>query len=260
MPDREKNHVPFGSWKSPISAKMVAASANVFSEISLGKDGSVFFLERRPSESGRSVLLRFSTEGQTEELTPLPFNARDRVHEYGGGSYLATEQTAFFSNFTDQMVYRVDLGSKNSPRAITSEPNVFYSDFTFDSKQNRIICIREDHSVAGEAINSIASLDPEGKAKPVILVSGNDFYSTPRKSPDGSSLSWLSWNHPHLPFFSSELHLADVSPDGKLSNERLIAGGRKSPSRNPGGLRTTFSILFPTVRTGGTSTDELGKM
>ena len=232
MPERERKRAPFGSWKSPLSAKMVAASANVYSEISLGKDGSLFFLERRPAEAGRTVLLHSSHGSEVEDLTSM-FNVRNRVHEYGGGSYVATDEAVFFSNFGDQIVYRLDLARKNSPRPITFEPNVFYADFTFDPEINRIICVREDHSSPGEPVNSITSLDPEGKEKPIILLSGNDFYSTPRKSPDGRKFSWLTWNHPHLPFFSTELHVADVSAGGNLVNDRLIAGGSEESIAEP---------------------------
>ncbi|MDA4130961.1 MAG: S9 family peptidase, partial [Thaumarchaeota archaeon] len=105
---------PYGSWKSPVSAKAAAASTNSSSEITLGKDGSIYFLERRPEENGRYVVMRYKPNDEIEEFTPREFNARNRVHEYGGGSFLATDKSVCFSNFEDQLVYRVDLNLKNS--------------------------------------------------------------------------------------------------------------------------------------------------
>jgi dipeptidyl aminopeptidase/acylaminoacyl peptidase len=233
MSIKGKKAAPFGSWKSPLTAGIVATSSNVYSEIELANDGSVYFLERRPSELGRSVVLRSTSVGQIEELTPPGFNARNRVHEYGGGSFLVTENNVFFSNFSDQLVYRVGLVSEGKPIPITFVPQVFHADFAYDSKRKRIICIREDHTVKGEAVNSIVSLDPEGKDEPVVLVSGNDFYSTARLNPDGTKLAWLTWNHPNLPFFSSEIHVGDISSEGAIINERLVAGGPEESIAEP---------------------------
>ena len=77
---------------------------------------------------------------------------------------------------------------------------------------------------AGEAVNSIVAIDLGAPGKVSVLVSGNDFYSSPRLSPDGTKLAWLTWNHPSLPFFGSELWTADISSDGTLSNQKKIAG------------------------------------
>src|SRR5579862_8524818 len=138
MPPAEIMRATYGSWKSPLSASKVAAAANVYSEIQLGGRGEVFFLERRPLEQGRYVVLRLKTSGEVEELTPTAFNARTRVHEYGGGSFLVTDEAVFFSNFSDQILYRVDLEGKDPPRPVTFEAGVFYADFSFDSPRNRI--------------------------------------------------------------------------------------------------------------------------
>jgi len=225
MPNSGKKVAPYGSWASPLKADLVAASTNAYTEAKLASDGSVYFLERRPSEKGRHVIVRLKSNGQIEEITRFGFNTRNRVHEYGGGSFVVADDYVFFSNFSDQLVYRVDLKSKSTPTPITSVPQIFYADFSYDSRRNRIICVREDHTVKGEAVNSIASLDPEGKEDPNILLSGNDFYSTARLSPDGTRIVWLTWNHPNLPFFSSEIWIGDVSADGMIRNERKIAGG-----------------------------------
>jgi len=223
----------YGSWKSPITAARVASSSNAYFETKLTEDGTVFFIERRPQEQGRHVILRVKGDGQVEEVIPPGFNARTRVHEYGGASYLVTKDSVFFSNFGDLLVYKLDLSKSASPVPITSNSQTYYADFIFDERRRRLISVREDHAVSGEAVNTIASLDPNGKDGVTVLISGNDFYSSPRLSPDGSKLAWLTWNHPSLPFFGSELWVGDISNGGAIVNRRKVAGGIEESIAEP---------------------------
>src|SRR5438128_2539600 len=109
---------PFGGWRSPISAAEIAAG-----EVSLSApeivDGDVYWLEGKPKEGGRTVLVRLGASGGRQELTPSPFYVRTRVHEYGGGAYVIYGSTVFFSNFSDQKLYRQHSGG--APRAITPD-------------------------------------------------------------------------------------------------------------------------------------------
>jgi dipeptidyl aminopeptidase/acylaminoacyl peptidase len=245
---------PYGSWKSPISASLVASSTSLYSETQIDSAGSVYFLERRPEEQGRYVILRFRPkDGEIEQLTPPGFNIRTRVHEYGGGSYLALNDATYFSNFSDQRVYRLALknGNPETPEAITSGSEFFYADFEFDQKRNKIFCIREDHSIKGkEATNEIVSLDPSGRSGSRVVVSGNDFYSSPRLSPDGSRLAWLTWNHPNMPFFSSELWLGKLGKDGRITEQEKVAGGPDESVSEPRWSRDGV-LHFVSDRSGG---------
>src|SRR5262245_3842509 len=110
---------PFGSWESPITSALLTSSGVGFSEIQFS-DGNVYWLESRPDEAGRVVIVRSSPRGTPADLLPEGFNARTRVHEYGGGSYFVHNSTVFFSNFKDQRLYRQD--SVGTPRLITPEP------------------------------------------------------------------------------------------------------------------------------------------
>jgi dipeptidyl aminopeptidase/acylaminoacyl peptidase len=233
MAPDEKQIAPFGSWKSPISAALVAEFSNVYSEPKIAADGSVFFLEMRPSEKGRYVILRASPDGMVEDVIPPEFNARDRVHEYGGAAYAISRDGSmvFFSNFIDQRIYHIKKGSRATP--VTSTSDVFYADFVIDEKRNQLICVQEDHRGTGEAVNCIVAIDLDAPGKVSVLVSGNDFYSSPRLSPDGTKFAWLTWNHPSLPFFGSELWTADISPNGTLSNRTKIAGSNDESIAEP---------------------------
>jgi len=95
-----------------------------------------------------------------------------------------------------------------------------------DPRRGRIICVREDHTVSTrEAVNTIVSVDAKGRSEAQVLLSGNDFYSSPRLHPDGSSLAWLTWNHPNMPWDGTELWVAKVDAHGALADARKIAGG-----------------------------------
>ena len=101
---------PYGSWKSPITSDMIASQTIGLEQIALDRS-EVYWIESRPAEGGRCVISRYSPGKEIEDITPAPFNARTRVHEYGGGVYTVFGRTVFFYNFNDQRLYRSDPGS-----------------------------------------------------------------------------------------------------------------------------------------------------
>ena len=184
---------PYGSWKSPITTDLIVSGSIGLGEVALdGED--IYWVEMRPAEGGRMVVVKRTPDGEISDITPGPFSARTRVHEYGGGAYLVHEGTVYFSNYSDQRMYRQDSGE--APEPITPETDMRYADGCFDAARNRVICVREDHTQGGEPINAIVAVDALGKAEQVVLSQGSDFCSTPRISPDGSTLAWLTWDHP----------------------------------------------------------------
>jgi dipeptidyl aminopeptidase/acylaminoacyl peptidase len=197
----------------------------------------IYWLERRPHEGGRSVLVRRRADRRHDELTPEGFNVRTRVHEYGGGAYIIAGGEVYFSNFQDQRIYRFG-GSKNQdpPYAITPAKDCFYADFAYDSTRNRLVAVREDHSQAGrEPQTTLAGISLDGgESAGEVIVSGDDFYSTPRVSPDGTQLTWLSWRHPQMPWDGTELWVADISASGAMSGARRVAGGPSESIYQPG--------------------------
>jgi dipeptidyl aminopeptidase/acylaminoacyl peptidase len=238
-----KQAAPCGAWTSPITAAVVAAGASPLSQVLLDGD-DVYWLAGRASEGGRNTLLRRRAGARsTEELTPAPFNVRTRVHEYGGGALLAAGGTVWFSNFADNRVYRIgrygDPADDQAPQPVSSGDTLRYADFVLDASRDRLIGVREDHS-AGDTypVNTICALGFDGSE--TVLVDGNDFYSSPRISPDGKQIAWLCWDHPRMPWQGTELWLADIAQDGTLINGRLIAGGENEsivqPEWSPGGL------------------------
>ncbi len=214
---------PYGSWKSPITMDTVLAYSVRFYE--LGLDGeSIYWLEGRPQESGRCVIVKRSPEGNISDQLPAPFNTRSRVHEYGGGAFVVDDGTLYFTHFNDQRIYckRGDA----DPFPLTEEGKCFYADFRYDRKRDRLIGVREDHRDENhEPINTIVSVDLKQPYKVEVLASGKDFYSSPRISPDGRHLTWLSWDHPNMPWDGCEVSMAKFANDGSLDDPVLVAGG-----------------------------------
>ena len=213
---------PYGSWKSPISSDLIVSAVVGLGQVMLDGDDT-YWVEQRPTEGGRNVVVQRTSDGRTVDRTPAPFNARTRVHEYGGGACVVDNGSLYFSNFADQRVYRQQAEAE--PQPLSPEENLRYADGVLDRHRTRLICVREDHRQADrEAVNSLVGLDlASGDSR--VLVSGQDFYSSPRLSPDGRRLAWLSWSHPNMPWDGTELWVGDVRADGSLGNIQRIAGG-----------------------------------
>lgn len=237
---------PYGSWKSPITAGVVAAGEVGLEQVRLD-GGDVYWIERRPQEGGRKVIVRRSPDGRVTDKTPVGFNARTRVHEYGGGDYAVSAGTIVFSNFVDQRLYVQRSGSE--PRPLTPAADMRYADGVIDRQRHLLFCVREDHSGHGEAINTVLSLDLVGGGAGKVLVSGNDFYSSPRISPDGSRLSWVTWSHPNMPWDGTELWVSKLTKDGSINEAVRVAGDVNEsifqPEWSPDG-----TLYFVSDRTG----------
>src|SRR5688500_8122300 len=226
--------LPYGTWPSPISAERDASQSVRLGAVAVDGD-DVYWLEGRPQEGGRNVLVRRRGDGATADLVPGGFNVRSRVHEYGGGAYVVDRETVYFSNFTDQRIYHVTAnGHAGKPVPITPEGKWFYADYAIDPGRSRFVCVREDHSGAGEAVNTLVSIPLAGGSAGDVIAAGHDFYSTPRFSADGSQLSWLAWRHPNMPWDGTELWIADVDEDGALWNARWVAGSDGESIYQPG--------------------------
>ncbi len=249
---------PYGSWKSPITSDLIVSNTVGLGQIAIDGDDS-YWIEVRPSEGGRNCVVRRTPDGRTTDMTPPDFNARTRVHEYGGGDYVVSDGNVFFSNFQDQRLYRYAGGSQ--PVALTPATPLRYSDMVYDRRRERLFAVREDHTVEGrEAVNTIVRLDVESEGNSdggTVLASGNDFYSSPRLSPDGARLSWLTWNHPNMPWDGCELWVADLDEHGTPSASRKVAGGLEEsifqPEWSPEGV-----LYFVSDRSGWWNLYRLG--
>jgi dipeptidyl aminopeptidase/acylaminoacyl peptidase len=219
----------YGSWRSPITSDLIVASSIGLGEILLdGKD--VYWLESRPGEAGRSVLVWRSADGTITDVTPpvhsdreSTFNVRTRVHEYGGGAYVVADGVVYFSNDYDRRLYCQAVGA--APVAITADRKLRYADGIIDRARRRAIWVREDHTDSDlQPTNSLVEVSLEGSSSQRVLISGNDFYSSPKLNPDCTQMAWLEWHHPNMPWMGTELWIGQVAADGSIGQKWKVAG------------------------------------
>ncbi len=231
--------LPFGSWPSPLGAEEISAHTLKLREVQW--DGSrLFWIEGRPSEGGRQAVMTQAPGESIREASPPATDARTKVHEYGGGSYVAHKGTLYYTRYSDQTLWSAPYFGGG--RALT-EPGMRFADPIVDEKRKRLILVGEQQKE-----NFLVAVPLSG-GTPKRIQEGADFYAFPRLSPDGKQLAWMQWNHPSLPWDSSELWMANVSDNGALTGAKKLAGGPGEsvfqPEWSPGG-----KLHFVSDRTG----------
>ena len=214
----------YGNWPSPITPSSLVEGVRGIGSLQYDS-GFVYWLESRPEEAGRQTIMRWHQDSGIEEILPAPFNARSRVHEYGGTSYTVYENVIWFSHFDDQRLYRIIPGS--NPQPITAEcqsGSKINSTLRFaackpDISRNRLICVREDHRAEGEPRNELVAVSMDGSDQQgEILFAQSDFVSAAQLSSDGLSIAFFSWSHPNMPWDNTTLWSANFQQDGSLCN------------------------------------------
>ena len=225
----ETRTAPFGTWASPVSAERLAQGAVRLGDVR-AEGGRVYWWESRPEQKGRYTVVTPDGKGGVTELLPAAFGSRTRVHEYGGTPYLVAGPTLYFSNWGDQRLYAMPLAG-GEPKALTPEGHR-YADCVADPAGGRLFCVREDHTGGGEPKNAIVAVPVAGGSAGTVLFPAADFVAYPRVSPDGKRLAWIAWNHPNMPWDTTTLYVADLTPDG-VANVKAVAGGRDESVTEP---------------------------
>ncbi|HEY5887740.1 MAG TPA: hypothetical protein VIT24_08450, partial [Acidimicrobiales bacterium] len=196
----------FGAWSSPITTDLLVAGAVGLHEVQSWGD-HLWWDEARPEEGGRVQLVRCWFDGpgadaSTVDVLPDGFAARTRVHEYGGGAWRVHGDTVYFSNWSDQRLYRLEVGGE--PVALTPE-GCRYADMDIAPDGTWLVAVREDHRGEGEAKNEIVRIDTT-TGDQTVLVTGPDFVASPRLTDwHKVRLAWTQWNHPDMPWDSAEV-------------------------------------------------------
>ncbi len=244
-----KRTAEHGFWRSPFTAELVAGESVRLFEPCVRGD-SVYWLEGRPAEAGRTALVRRdASDGSIRDVLDETWNVGTRVHEYGGGAYAIEGETTCFSERRDGRLFVTRAGG--FPKPLVPESPKRYADLEIDLQRNRLLAVCEDHSEAEqEASQSIVGIDMTGAVnRPVTLRTGADFYSNPRLSPDGSRICWLEWLHPNMPWDGTELWVGSLEEEGRIVDARKVAGGQREsvfqPQWSPDG-----TLHFVSDRTG----------
>ena len=239
--------VPYGEWRSPVTSDAIVADSLKLGQVAI--DGqAIYWVEGRPAEAGRNVLMRRRSDGLFDEMTPAALNVRTSVHEYGGGSFVVAGDIAYFSNFKDQALFLQP--PDGPPQAFFAQVGARFADAVVDAPRTRLIAVREAHSTDGvEPVNTLVSIDLEGEHTIRTLASGADFYSSPKLSPDGTRIAWLAWRHPNMPWDGTTLSVGRFDDDGFITGVITVAGGADEsvfqPSWSPNG-----ELVFASDRSG----------
>jgi len=230
---------PYGSWASPLHADLVARAARRLSQPRLDRD-FVYWLEGRPHEGGRQVVVRARGGEAPEDVTPEAANVRTLVHEYGGGEFLIRAGELIYVDLNQPGIQR--LGSGGGRPVGGTLPHARYADFDLSPDGRQLIAVEEEHREGEEAENRVVAFDLDAGVRRVV-VAGHDFVSTPRFSPRGDRLAYLSWEHPNMPWDGTTLFVTSLGAGGETGTPRPVAGGPDEsifqPSFSPGG-RLTF--------------------
>jgi dipeptidyl aminopeptidase/acylaminoacyl peptidase len=238
---------PYGSWPTPITSELVTAAAVRLGEVRVDS-ADVMWAEGRPGEGGRTQLVRRTPDGVTTDLLPDGRNARTAVHEYGGAAWWVRDGVVWFTDWADQRLYRLVPGGE--PEPITPEPAApradRYADGDVAPDGATIVCVRERHAgpSAADVRNEVVRLAADALSEPEVLVSGPDFVAAPRLGPDGTTLAWLQWNHPSMPWDDTQLVVRDL----ESGEETVVAGGPGESVLEPR-FEPDGSLLFLSDRT-----------
>ena len=240
-----------GAWPSPITADLVVAAASSVSGTRLD-GGDLYYQEQRPHEGGRVQILRHRRGGAApgpDEVLPDGFSARSRVHEYGGGAWTVHDGIVYFTNASDQRVWRTSVGGV--PEPLTPEVDGDrYADLRVVGKTGWAVAIRERHGgahdpagVRNELVALPTTAGATGPGPVVVLSDATDFVAAPRPSPDGTLVAWVAWDLPAMPWQSSTLWVARLD-----LTTGPAAGPTDGPTDGPGG---TPALAEPVAVLGG---------
>ena len=219
-----------GAWPSPLTPERAAVGAVLLGYAGVAQ-GRLHWVEGRPTEQGRSVLMACDAVGATgaagEAATPVErlapdANVRSRVHEYGGTPWAAVGDQLVYSSFADQ---RLRLRSAGGSERLLTPAGCRYADGHAGSDGHTLVCVREDHRGDGEARNAVVLLDldrPDDEGR--VLFGDSDFVAWPRRDTSGRRLAFVAWDHPAMPWDETRLLVGTVA-DGALTGAEVVAGG-----------------------------------
>lgn len=213
-----------GFWPSWVTADLVAGRALGLAEPQ-GAGGLLFWLEKRPWEKGRTVLVSLDEHGAIRDETPETLDIGTAVHEYGGGAYAAGDDGRLvLSDRRESAVWMRD--PTGDWREIVPGNTARYADFAIDPSGPGVFAVRERSGADPQAEPQAALVYLAPGEPEQVLIDGADFYAAPRPSPDGERLAWYDWSHPDMPWDATRLSIAPIhrARGITLGKRRILAG------------------------------------
>ncbi len=221
-------------WSSPITANAVAAHSGSTSWPSVA--GAVTWWCASDPATATVLLIRRDVDGSCHDLLGPDWSLANKVNGYGGKPYAIDGDRLVFTHSGDGRLYLADpYGSADQvPTALTTPAEdgtaLWYADVQLIDGSDLAYCVREitvlspaDSDPAGRTSRAIVAVPLSG-GELSVLAQSHHFLSNVRPSPDGRQLAWIGWNHPDMPWDSTELMVAPLT-DGKAGQARMLFGG-----------------------------------
>ncbi|KAG0046258.1 Dipeptidyl aminopeptidase [Gryganskiella cystojenkinii] len=251
---------PYGEWKSPIDSDFITSSTVTHSNLRKNeRTGELFWAEINAATNGRQTIMTRNADGVVSELTPAPFIARTRVHEYGGGDFSVGSTFLISSNDADCRLYKVDTTTKEATPLTPENKAWRYADVEIHPSEKFLICVREDHTIdtPQTVINTLVVVRLDTKEPNVeVLAEGADFYASARFNPaNPSEFAYFSWNHPFMTWDHTQLYYnhLDITDEAiTIASQALLAGVDKSneESTNQPRFAEDGTLYFMNDKTG----------
>lgn len=216
-----------GRWDSPLSADMFTVDATKLKELVVdctGSNENIYLLEQRASEGGKTCLVGLEGTAIPEQVKAM--DVATRVHEYGGGPFGVRGNLLVAYDQTQSTLVYCQLSGNDTPKPVFPVDHPFhghrFADFNIHPSLQLFTCIVEIH-VGYTVSNQVCVVELEISTA-TIIASSHDFYACPRFSPDGTKILYIAWNHPHMPWSSTELY-AGSWVDGRVEGLKVVASG-----------------------------------
>jgi dipeptidyl aminopeptidase/acylaminoacyl peptidase len=213
---------PYGTWESSITPELMARGGLRIGFPEIEADGSFTWVEGRPAEGGRSVVVRRGPGGETVDLVPAPLGARSRVHEYGGRGHAFDGGALLFVDPRDHRLHRAVAGVAEP---VTEPSGWRFGDLVVLPSRRFALAVGELHTPGrrfpdnGLVAVDLSTGDVQWAAR------GHDFYAAPAVSPNGRTVAYLAWDMPHMPWDAATLFVAPIDERGAIGEPRAAGGG-----------------------------------
>lgn len=265
---------PYGMWKSPFTAQAVASAAGGPSWPSVVGSETWWCASHTPTASIR--LLRCAEPaGPRHDVLGGEWKVSNGAIGYGGRPYLAVagneQHLVVFTHAGDGRLYAARVvplaaGPSEASAPVPLTPRapsgcaIHYADPILGPDGSEVWCVREtmrpsevqDQDPAELTTRDIVAVPLSGAAADApeairVVARSHDFLSGIRLSPDGSRLAWIGWNHPVMPWDSSELMVAQLVEGRAVNPVRVLGGDEVSvPQAEWADARVLYAMADPT--------------
>ena len=189
-----QNTRPYGFWLSPITSDLDCRRVDRALRGSAGRHQDLLArgapAGARPQRAGATSSRRHAAGGDAERVQRAHPRARIRWRRRRWCATMWCTSRTWRTSGSTACAPGTDAAAADTGRRRPPLRRLGASTY----RVPRWIGVRESHAGAGGPVdNTIVAVDSDRGKTGWALAGGNDFYSSPRLSPDGERLAWLTW-------------------------------------------------------------------